>query len=179
MKCRRQPPFLKGKPTPIEDIWEVHLIAAIWKKLTQIAKQRKVSYSTVARYCVFRLVEQKNLKMTEVLQEMHTQNKVRQAQEKAAHRHLMCLYGEDVVLLRLAAIRLRISVSALIRLALVLYLPYLAMENRSNGIVNPEELFFLGIKRWLRIEQTELHLQGLPVIHQFTFSMFLPWQWWS
>ena len=179
MKCCRQPPFLTGKPTPIEDVWEVHLISAVWKKLTQIAKQRKVSYSTVARYCIFSFVEQKELKMKKAWLGLHAQNRASLAKENAIHRHLVCLYGEDVVMLRLAAIRLQISVSALIRLALVLYLPSLAMENHSTQFVNSEELFYLGIKRWLRIEQTELHLHALPVIHQFTFSMFLPWQWWS
>ena len=157
----------------------MHLIAATWQKLTLIAKQRKVSYSTVARYCVFRLIEQKELKMNEAWLDLHAQNRASLAEENAIHRHLVCLYGEDVVMLRLAAIRLRISVSALIRLALVLYLPTLAMENHSSRTVNSEELFYLGIKRWLRIEQTELHMHGLPVIHQFTFSMFLPWHWWS
>lgn len=178
MKCRRQPPFLKDKPTPIEDLWEVHLVNTIWEKIRLIARKQKVSYSTVARYCIFRFVERKDLKMDKHCKSLYLKNKRQQAGAQASHRHLVCLYGEDVVMLRLAAIRLKISVSALIRLALALYLPRLAMENRSNR-VSPEELFVLGIKRWLRIEQTELHWHGIPAIHQSTFSMFLPWQWWS
>ncbi len=178
MKCCRQPPFLTGKPTPIEDLWEVHLASTIWEKITSLAREQKVSYSTIARYCIFRFVEQKDLKMDKKYLRLHKQNKMNMAEEKAMHRHLVCLYGEDVVLLRLTAMRLKISVSALIRLALVLYLPRLAMENQSSK-VTAEELFYLGIKRWLRIEQTELHMHGIPVIHQFTFSMFLPWQWWN
>ena len=178
MKCRRQPPFLKDKPTPIEDLWEVHLVNTIWEEISLIARKQKVSYSTVARYCIFRFVERKDLRMDKKCQSLHLKNKMQLAAAKAVHRHLVCLYGEDVVMLRLAAIRLKISVSALIRLALALYLPRLAMENQSNQI-SPEELFVLGIKRWLRIEQTELHRHGIPALHQFTFSMFLPWQWWS
>lgn len=178
MKCRRQPPFLKDKPTPIEDLWEVHLVHTTWEQITSIARKRKVSYSTVARYCIFRFVEQKSLKMDKNCQSLHMKNRMQIAGAKAVHRQLVCLYGEDVVLLRLTAIRLKISVSALIRLALALYLPCLAMENHSRQ-VSPEELFVLGIKRWLRIEQTQLHWHGIPAIHQFTFSMFLPWQWWS
>ena len=179
MKCRKQPPFLAGKPTPIEDVWEVHLVGAIWRYLAEIARRRKVSYSTIARYCIFRLAEQKNLKMTSSWQAVHQKNKAQIAGSGQLHRHLVCLYGEDVVLLKLAAIRLGITVSALIRLALVLYLPCLAMENHSKEIVDEQELFLRGIKRWMRIELTELHAFGQPAIHQFTFSMFLPWQWWS
>ena len=179
MKCRKQPLFLLGKATQIEDLWEVHLDASLWNTLKSIARSRNVTFSTVARFCVFALVERKNLQMNHRMQGLCERNRINQRNAQDIHRHLVCLYGEDVVMLRLAALKLRITVSALIRLALALYLPKLAMEKQSAWYVDSEQLFLLGTKRWLRVEHTELHTHGLPVINQFTFSMFLPWQWWS
>lgn len=179
MKCKRQPVFLQGKPTKIENLWEVHLSQKLWNAVVAASKVRKISYSAVTRYCVFRLAEKEGLRMTGRLKDICEGQRRALTVEKCRHRHLVCLYGQDVRLLRLAALQLDISVSALIRLALALFLPLLAMEKHSRRYVSDQTLFDRGIKRWLCIQQTGLNLSGLPALRQHSFSMFLPWQWWS
>jgi hypothetical protein len=62
------------------------------------------------------------------------------------HRHMICLYGEDEKLIRLAAIELGLTLSAFIRLALELYLDALAMEKRSQRPVTDNDLTWEGIR---------------------------------
>ena len=61
----------------------------------------------------------------------------RSISRKKGHRHQLCLYGADEKRLRLAALEIQVSVSALIRLALKLYLPRLI---RSFTRVNINKL---------------------------------------
>jgi len=89
----------------------------------------------------------------------------------------MCFYGEDLRAVRYAAMVLGITVSMLIRIAIQLYLPRLAMENRSRKVSN-EELFKLGIKRWQYVQCAALNHFRIPLFRQLTFSSFFPWQWW-
>jgi len=91
---------------------------------------------------------------------------------------MICLYGEDVKLLRLAAMRLNLTVSAFIRLALWLYLPRLAMEKRSKRFVTREALFLLGTKRWMLIPYAALNHDHRPALRRFAFASFPPWYWW-
>ena len=62
------------------------------------------------------------------------------------HRHMMCLYGEDEKLIRLAAMDLGITMTAFVRLAIELYLPALAMEKRSRRPINDTDLTSEGIR---------------------------------
>ncbi|MDH4199833.1 MAG: hypothetical protein OEV66_05555, partial [Spirochaetia bacterium] len=63
-----------------------------------------------------------------MLKAMKIHSNTVKAREKSAqqyHRHIMCLYGDDEKLIRLAAMRLGITVSHLIRMALYWFLPKL------------------------------------------------------
>jgi hypothetical protein len=62
------------------------------------------------------------------------------------HRHMMCLYGEDEKLIRLAAMDLGITLTAFVRLAIELYLPFLAMEKRSHRPITDADLTWEGIR---------------------------------
>lgn len=176
MICRKQPAFLTGKPTQISDVWEVQLQPALWRRLQMAAIQRQTTYSNITRYCVFRLAEKQNLRWNPVLQ--NALDSTRIVGRADLHRHMLCLYGEDVRLLRLAALTLGISVSAFIRICLWLYLPRIAMEIRSRKSVSSIELFLLGTKRWLCIPMQALNRCGIPHLRQQLFSNFLPWHWW-
>lgn len=145
MKCKRQPPYLREMPTPITDVWEVRISANHWKILVNTAKQRQCSFSNLTRYCVFRLAERQNLSWRKYLTEVAEKVKAETPRGREGHRHLVCFYGEDIRLVRLAAMNLGISVSAFVRLALFLFLPRLALEIHSRKSVSPTELFFLGI----------------------------------
>lgn len=176
MTCRKQPAFLVEKPTKINDVWEVGLQPELWRRLCVTAALRRTTYSSITRYCVFRLAEKQNLRWHPLFSDALKSSKVHKGQE--LHRHMVCLYGEDVRSLRLAAMTLGITVSAFVRMALWLYLPRVAMEIRSRRTVSAAELFFLGTKRWLSIPMQALNRFGIPHLRQQLFSSFLPWQWW-
>ena len=178
MKCQRQPAFLSDKPTPINDIWEVHLSQRLWRQLACLSRNRACTYSTITRFCVFRLAEPEQLRNFRLFNRLVPKIRRETAQAPALHRHMLCLYGEDIKLLRLAAMRLNMTVSAFIRLALWLYLPRLAMEKNSSRFISPEMLFQLGTKRWMIIPYAALNHECKPAIRHFTFASFPPWFWW-
>ena len=178
MKCLKQPAFLANKPAKISNVWEVHLSQKLWQSLAILAKLRRCSFSTITRYCVFRIVEQQNLRTMPLYSSVLTQVCEEMRETPNEHRHMLCLYGEDEVALRIAAMRLGITVSALIRLALWLYLPRIAMEKHSSRSVADIVLFWRGIKRWAQIRCNATNTLGIPTLRSFTFSSFAPHTWW-
>lgn len=170
MKCRKQPKFLAGRPTPITELWEVRLPVKLWARIGEIARNRGVTFSTITRYCVFRLSGHTTLRWHEKLAELHREDKVECRKEVGLHRHVVCFYGEDLKLVRIMALELGLTVSAFIRLALRMYLRLLAMEKHSKRYVDDQQLFWRAIKIWLQIlfcPQTEdrcpLFLRHLPL----------------
>lgn len=178
MKCQRQPAFLSDKPTPITDVWEVRLSPRLWTRLADLAQKRSRTFSTITRFCIFRLAEPEQLREFRLFQRVIPEIRQDTQQARQLHRHMVCLYGEDVKLLRLAAMQLNLTVSAFIRLALWLYLPRLAMEKHSSRFVSREKLFLLGTKRWMLIPYAALNLEGNPALRRFAFASFPPWFWW-
>jgi hypothetical protein len=177
MKCTRQPRFLADKPTPITEIWEVRLPQTLWRKVRHISKGRRITYSMISRFCAFELAERGALRWRKVLKSLHARDKQEYAQGDH-HRHLVCLYGEDAQLLRLAAMRLGISVSALIRLALRLYLRHFDMEFHSKRYVTYAHLFWKAIKRWVAIPQYAFNSLAIPNQRIFHFQSVPPeWRW--
>lgn len=178
MKCQRQPAFLSNRPTPITDVWEVQLSPRLWNHLAILARTRACTYSTISRFCIFRLAEPEQLRDFRLFQRVIPEIRQDTALNKKVHRHMLCLYGEDVKLLRLAAMRLNLTVSAFIRLALWLYLPRLAMEKHSSRFVSEEKLFLFGTKRWMLVPYAALNLERNPALRRFAFASFPPWFWW-
>ncbi len=183
MKCTKQPAFLEGKPTPIADVWEVRLPTAQWQKIRARSKERRTTYSTITRLCIFELAERSSLRMRGALEKLCAANRA-ECQGADLHRHIVCFYGEDVLLVRMAAMRLGITVSAFIRLALKLYLRHFAQDfhsRRSGGErITSELLFWKGIKRWISIAVTPLNEFSLPQSRNYTFASFPPesrWGW--
>ncbi len=146
MKCQKQPKFLSGKPDKIAELWEVRLPESLWKRLVCIARSNCITYSTVTRYCAFRLAERSTLRQNRCLK-MMKQADLQTYKTEKSHRHMVCLYGQDADLLRLAAMRLGVSVSCLIRLSLRLFLRHFDMESHSHRKPNHAVLFWYGIKR--------------------------------
>ena len=179
MRCQAQPNFLKHRPIQITDIWEVHLPLSTWRSIRQLAKKRNRSFSTVTRYCIFRLAEKASLRWFGKLQKAQKEIRENLACSEILHRHMVCLYGEDVMLLRIAALKLRITVSAFIRLSLQLFLPRLATDFHNCQKVSDKELFWCGIKRWQTVPISALNIQKVPHIRIFAFGGFFPWQWWG
>ncbi len=146
MQCTRQPRFLAGKPIRINHVLEVRLAPAQWNRIKIIAFQRRRTLSTITRFCVLRLARKCSLRWSEKLR--NSTQGVKQGLHLARdmHRHLMCLYGDDEKIIRLAAIELSLTLTAFIRLAIELYLPALAMENHGRRFISDSDLTWEGIR---------------------------------
>lgn len=174
MQCRKQPKFLENRPTPITDLWEVRLPARLWREIVRIARTRGKTFSTITRFCVFALAERSSLRWHKKFVELHKEDKAELKAAGEIHRHMLCLYGEDVRLIRLAALELKITVSAFIRLALRFYLRYFAMEKQSRRYPNDAKLFWLGIKRWITITLHAVNELSLPDYRRYVHQSFPP-----
>lgn len=178
MKCRKQPKFLTNRPIEISDIWEVRLSTQTWHKIQRIAAIRRSTLTSITRYCLFRMIEAGNLKFRRYLKECHKRTVIETKSSERLHRHMICFYGEDLVLVKLSAMRLNVTVSALVRIALHLFLPRLAAEIHSKRYVNEEHFYAYRIKRWMHIIPSALNIDRVPVIRSFAFATFPPWFWW-
>ncbi len=179
MHCTTQHPFLRDKPVQVKDIWEVLISIQLWKKIRELAQKRNCTFTTITRYCAFRLAEKQKLRWNHFFRNAHDNALLEHRKIRHHHRHMVCLYGEDVLLLRMAALRLGLTVSAFLRLALHIYLPKLAAKSHGKKQISATELFWRGIKRWKQISLTALNHGPIPAIRQFTFSSFMPWEWWG
>ena len=146
MLCRKQPKFLEGKNVEISRLLEIRLAPVQWNSVKIIARQRHRTYSTITRYCVLRLARKCSLQWTNRLD--RAKKGVQQGLSTATelHRHMMCLYGDDEKIIRLAAMDMGMSITAFVRLAIELYLPSLAMEKRSKRFVSDRDLTAEGIR---------------------------------
>lgn len=178
MQCRSQPDFLKERPSQVTDVWEVKLPQQIADLLRKTANKRRCSYSSVTRYCAFRLAEKENLKWRPLVLKGRSEMNRNPTPANERYRHMVCFYGQDIRLIKLAALALNISVSEFIRIALWLYLPRLVMDNHNRRFVSDAELFWFGIKRWLSIPLQSLNNTGQPHMRRFLFSTFPPTHWW-
>jgi hypothetical protein len=146
MKCHRQPRFLEHKPIQITNLLEARLAPVHWNQIKILAWQRRRTYSTITRYCVLKLAHKCSLRWTPKLGAAKQRVKEGIDIAQDMHRHMMCLYGEDEKLIRLAAMELGLTLTAFVRLAIELYLDALAMEKRSQQLVTNTDLTWEGIR---------------------------------
>lgn len=132
----------QNSQTPVCDIWEVRLAKTVFQRVRQNARHRKCTMSWIVRYCVLRLINKPGLNRRVHLDEILDEIRQNQPPVNDCHRFYLCLYGEDDLLLRLAARRLGITVSMLIRLALYRYLRIL----EKIEAVPAWRFFWFGIK---------------------------------
>ncbi|HRP69571.1 MAG TPA: hypothetical protein PLY93_08570 [Turneriella sp.] len=137
---------MEKRSIKIMNILEVHLPPIQWERIVSLAVTRKKTFSTITRYCVLRLARKKNLCWNPVLITAHSKAKGGVQITDKVHRHVVCLYGEDEMLIRLAAMHLRITMSAFIRLSLELFLGHLAMEKQGYNFVTDEQLKWQAIR---------------------------------
>lgn len=122
MRCKCQPSFLEKRNTKIQNILEVRIEPNVWNNIILAKKKYKITYSWVVRYCALRLAKKKSLRKRKNLDILNKKIQNRRPETKICHRHLLCLYGTDEILLRNAAMILGVTLSQLIRIALELYL---------------------------------------------------------
>jgi hypothetical protein len=169
MKCLRQPKFLLGNTVQIANLIEVHLAAQEWQTIVQLARKRGWSYSMMTRFCALRLASRRRSEWTTRLHKAHEQAKLRISIARAegkTHRHLMCLYGDDEKLIRVAAMDLGITLSAFVRLALEHYLHLLAMEKHSRWCVTDVYLVENAIRLVQHMTVFASKTGPFPLLHE-------------
>ena len=155
MKCRKQPPF--QIPEPIANIWETLIHENTWERIVVLRKTLRTSYSWVVRFCVFRLLERKDLNL--LLENIDIES-IRKRPGKNYHRLQLCLYGMDEKRFRLAALETGISISALIRIALQKYLHKLEFNFR----VSKEECITTAIKIIKTAQLDKIFQEKIPCV---------------
>ncbi|MBX3723535.1 MAG: hypothetical protein KF713_16950 [Turneriella sp.] len=178
MQCKRQPGFLQDKPVQISHLLEVRLAPAHWNQIQRVARRRRRTFSTVTRYCTLRLARKCSLRWTAKLDQTFTAVRQGFVPAEEQHRHLMCLYGEDEKIIRLAAMELGLTISAFVRLALELYLPCLAMEKHSQMRVSDAELTWEGIRIIENVQIFAVNGSSRPFYRNLSCTHFDPSGYW-
>jgi hypothetical protein len=123
----------------------------------------------LTRFCVLRLASKTRIEWTARLKEAHDKAKLRISIARAEgeiHRHLMCLYGDDEKLIRVAAMDLGITLSAFVRLALELYLHLAAMEKHSQWYVTDAHLIENAIRLVQQMTIFAAKAGPFPILHE-------------
>jgi len=170
MRCLRQNKYSKLE---ISSLWEVHLEEDLWQKIKIVAKEHKASFSWITRYCVFRLARKKNLSMRKAMEIHNKKIKIHQ-KSVTHHRHLMCLYGSDEKLLRIAAMQLGMTVSQMIRLALHWFLPKL-----EKKITKWEHIYYHGTKICQHLSLTRSIQWKFPIKDLIQYQPWAYTAWWN
>jgi hypothetical protein len=173
MKCRKQKRYINQE---IASLWEVNVEEKLWRRIVEAAnvKGGRCTFSWITRYCVFRLMRKKNLRMRQAMKIHSERIKTRQKSAEKHHRHILCLYGDDEKLLRLAAMQLGITVSQFIRLALVWFLPKI-----ENSIVKWEHIFYHGTKICRYFDFTRTNRYKIPFYDKIFYEKWSPLEWWG
>ena len=169
MKCNKQAHWAKED---IKNVWHVHLDVRIWDNIKLAAQMHSRSYSWIVRYCVFQLVLKKNIRWTNKLMAIH--ENIKKNPPEKTHRHQLCLYGEDELILRFAAIQLKTSVSQLIRISILMFLNRLLKKK-----VSKENLFWYGIKIILKVKDFRSLKNDTIAMHFHSFRSYSVYQYWG
>ncbi len=159
-------------PIQASHVLEIRLSMQMWKRVVKIAEYKRKSYSWVVRYCVFRLIKRSEparyiagsvvwpgkRRLRQSFCDLMDQRAFMHKSADAIHRHRLCLYGNDELLIRMTAGMLNVTMTHLVRLALEWYLG--SVEKRiNNGGSRFHELAFywLGIKCFAVVEFPNRH----------------------
>ena len=170
MKCRKQFRFHK---LPISNLWEVHLDPEIWERLKRVSEAKKCSISWISRYCVFRIARRKVIKIPVAMEILSNELRKTYHSTPKTHRHMMCLYGEDEKLLRIAAMELNMTVSHLIRLAIYRYLPKVEKESFDWRFI-----YYYGTRICRYLDITRVNQKKIPYYDHVFFTKWPIESWW-
>ncbi len=130
--------------------------------------------SWLARYCIFRLVHKKKINREE-FQAMVGDIKASQTPFRELGRFYVCFYGEDILWVKMQASALGVTVSMLIRVALLRYLVTL----ESERAVPWWRLFWYGIKLNKQVLLERLRSHQVIVQEFLNSKSFLPEDYWA
>jgi len=155
----------------IDCILEVRLNHETWEKVVRIAEMKKKSYSWIVRYCVFRLIKRADAKAYILnwksgkrrIELKLLEERVKKGCGDNLHRHKLCLYGNDELLIRMTAGLLHYSMSHLVRLALEWNLDELErISNAKSGRFHRLAFYSLGIKLYEDVKGINFPTQDTP-----------------
>jgi hypothetical protein len=178
MQCKKQPRFLEDKPVQISHLLEIRLAPRQWNRIKIAASTRRRTYSTITRYCALRLARKCSLRWTVKLRQAATGVRQGVGIVPDIHRHMMCLYGEDEKIIRLAAMELGITITAFVRLAIELYLETLAMEKRSRQFVTDAQLTWDGIRITESVQIFAVNADSRPFYRNLSCAYFTIGSYW-
>jgi len=171
---------MEGREIQITNVLEIRLAGSHWNSIKIAACLKYKTYSNITRYCTLRLARKGALQWTRRIRGAY--DRVGRVTKAAPDhkRHMMCLYGEDEKLIRLAAMDMGLTMTAFVRLAIELYLPMLgrAMENRSRRYASDHQLKTDGIRFVEKLQIFALNGAGWPLLREITCIPFEPESYW-
>ena len=175
MKCAKQFRFHR---LPISNLWEVYLDGDLWERIKRVSARRNCSYSWITRYCAFRVARKKVVKFPRAMEKLSREVKEHYRKTPMAtsgmHRHMMCLYGEDEKLLKVAAMELGMTVSHLIRVALYRNLPKLEKETFDWRFV-----YYYGTRICRFVHMSRQSFLSLPLCDNLFYAKWPLDSWWG
>jgi len=160
----------------VEEVWQVRIQNNIWQSIRIQAIKRKTTYSWIVRYCVFRFLSDQSFQLDENFIELYLKSKAifftdsdNETTEKDYHRHQLCLYGDDIRVIKMIATMFDINVTDLVRMALIRFLPLFG-ENK----VDEEDFYWHGIKITKVVIPYRAYSAHKALFFSFEFALFSP-----
>lgn len=120
MKINEKPfgnPNAKGD---ITGVFEILIPNELWEKITTAQRKHvKFTFSWITRYSLSRLVGRNKFWARAKFADLLREDKRSSKRRNVCHRHLICLYGDDYKRLKIFSAEIGISISALVRIALM------------------------------------------------------------
>lgn len=166
MKCNKKPFNNETAETVISGIIEVLVPLSLWQRIKKVKKKNpSLTYSWISRYALFKLLRRSgherfigNPKLQRLRKDDRNYSKAREK----CHRHSLCLYGSDEESIQQLSLELRISISALVRIALLWYLQELEVESIPPSF----SLGLKGRKRFARISLEKILYLGTKIVKE-------------
>lgn len=160
-----QKPFNNPKcKATITGIVEVILPPEIRARIVKIKQANsELTFSYIARYCMFRLLRQDNIFKKSRFKTLYGEDTGLSKSRRECKRLRTCFYGEDEKLIKMYSLENRVSMSKILRIALLWYLPELEKTETIPETPKVQN----GYKMYARISIAKIKVFGTKVIKQF------------
>lgn len=123
----------------ITGVVEVLLPPELRSRLVKVKQSNpRLTYSYIARYCLFRLLRHKKFFSKKRFIDLYDQDSLTCKSRITCQRLRMCLYGDDESMFQLLSNEMRIDMSKFVRIALLWYLPefekFSILPEKSNEV---------------------------------------------
>lgn len=166
MRCQKQPLFKIKEP--IANVWEAQIDLELWQRIVKVKKLLKVTYSSVVRFCVFRMIDSR-IDFESIAMDIHSCCK---PGRRNSHRLQLCLYGNDEKRLRILALKIGVPVVQFIRIAILKYLHILEKIRKINYKKNEPQKVRKFIKQVLHIKDSVFSNRSQERWHNFIMSYY-------